>query len=214
MQRIRLPAVFALISAGVPWAMISPLIDDRNAVGQRVGLLQIMRRQQHRLAATDHPANLVPQHAPRFHVEPDRRLVQKNQIRIAANRQRKQHALPLPAREIAELAVAQFFQTRGGQHFRRAPSASRNTWKTGRCARARAAFPELAPLATWPRFSSGFQDSSGRRRKHALFPNWAGSNPSSSFTAVVLPAPFGPSKATTSPARTRKSTPRSARTLP
>ena len=48
---------------------------------------------------------------------PTRGLVQKKQIRIAANRQRKQHTLPLPAGEIAKLSIPQFLEPGGGQHF-------------------------------------------------------------------------------------------------
>ena len=108
MQRIRLPAVFALISDGVPCGNDFALIDDGDAVGERVGFLQVMGGEQDGLAAVDHSANFVPQHAARFHVETDRGLVEKKQVGIAANGQREQHALLLASGEIAEFAVANF----------------------------------------------------------------------------------------------------------
>ena len=60
------------------------------------------------LPRADQLANFIPRSAARFYIESHRGLVQKEQVRIAADGQRKQHALPLPAREIAEFAVAQF----------------------------------------------------------------------------------------------------------
>ena len=39
-------------------------------------------------------------------------------------------------------------------------------------------------------------------------PEWIGTRPAIALTRVDLPAPFGPSRTTSSPARTAKSTPR------
>src|SRR5437764_777339 len=46
-----------------------------------------------------------------FHIKSDSRLIEKKQVGIAANRQRKQYSLFLAARKHAKLAVAQIFQT-------------------------------------------------------------------------------------------------------
>ena len=94
------------------------MIDDGDAVGQRVGFLQVMSGEQNGFAAVDHAANFVPQHAARFYVEADGGFVEKKQVGIAADGEREQHALPLAAGEIAELAVAEFLETGGGQDFR------------------------------------------------------------------------------------------------
>src|SRR5258708_2339077 len=48
------------------------LIEDGDEFGGRVGLLEIMSCEQHSLAAVDHTANLIPQHAAGFDVETDR----------------------------------------------------------------------------------------------------------------------------------------------
>ena len=42
----------------------------------------------------------------------------------------------------------------------------------------------------------------------AAVPEWTGTSPAIALTKVDLPAPFGPSTTTNSPARTAKSTPR------
>src|SRR5215204_4201773 len=56
--------------------------------------------------------------------------------------------------------------------------------------------------------------SRGRRPKRRTSPLEAFLSPSMMAIAVVLPAPFGPSRATTSPASTRKSIPERARFSP
>ena len=58
---------------------------------------------------------------------------------------------------------------------------------TNRCARRRAAFPELVPLATWCRCVSGFQDSSDRRRKRALVPSSVASIPEATSRRSFYP---------------------------
>src|ERR1051325_4818130 len=72
------------------------LIDDSHTVGKRIRFLQIMGRQQNGFAALHQLPNFIPQHATRFHIQADRGFIQKKEIRIAADRKRKQHALLLP----------------------------------------------------------------------------------------------------------------------
>ena len=94
------------------------LTDHGHAIGKSIGLLQVVGGEQDSLAPFDHAANLVPEHAARFHIETHRRLVEKQQIGIAADGEREQYALFLPSRQVPELAVAQLLQTDGGQHSR------------------------------------------------------------------------------------------------
>ena len=73
-------------------------VDYGDAMRQRVSILQIMRGQQDAAAARHEAANAGPQSAARFHVEPDSRFVEKQNIGVAADGQRKEHALFLAAR--------------------------------------------------------------------------------------------------------------------
>src|SRR5437016_2995315 len=54
----------------------------------------------------------------RFYIESDCRFVEKQQVRVPADRESKQYALLLPARKISELAVAQVFESGDGQRLR------------------------------------------------------------------------------------------------
>ncbi len=92
------------------------LIDDCDAIRQRIRLFQIVRGEQYCLASLHQVANFIPERAPGFHIEPDRRLVEEKQIRIAADGERKQHALSLSAREVPKLAIDKLLEARGCQH--------------------------------------------------------------------------------------------------
>ena len=92
----------ALISAGVPFGDDRALLQHQDAIGQRVGFIQVMRGEQHGLAARDQQADLRPHQAARLHVQPDGRLVEKQQVGIAADGDAEQHALFLSAGELAE----------------------------------------------------------------------------------------------------------------
>ena len=89
----------------MPFGHDRALVEHQNAVGQRVGFVQVMRGEQHRLAARDQRPDLRPHQAPRFHVEADRWLVEKQQVRIAADGDAEQHALLLAAGKLAEGTV-------------------------------------------------------------------------------------------------------------
>src|SRR3954465_1707612 len=81
------------------------LIDDSHTIGKRIRFLQVMGRQQNSLAALHQLPDFIPQHATRFHIKADRGFIQEKQIRIAADRKRKQHALLLSPRQFSELTV-------------------------------------------------------------------------------------------------------------
>ena len=59
------------------------VIDDHDAAGQVIGLVQVLRRQQDVGAAFHHGADGVPQLDPAARVQPGRRLVQQQQPRGA-----------------------------------------------------------------------------------------------------------------------------------
>ena len=107
---MRRSAVRALISAGVPFGHHSPLMHDRDAVREGVGLLQVMRGEHGGASGRLQGADLPPQAAPRLDVEPRRRLVEEDQLRIAGQRQREHHALLLAAGQALEAAPAHLLQ--------------------------------------------------------------------------------------------------------
>src|ERR1700722_13340419 len=76
-----------------------------------------MSGQQNGLAAVDKSANLLPQRAPGFDVETNGGLVEKKQVRIAADGEGEQDALTLAAGKISELAVADFFEAGSREDF-------------------------------------------------------------------------------------------------
>src|ERR1700691_5108724 len=93
------------------------LIDDRDAVGESVGLLEVVRGEEDSFSAIDQAANFFPQGAAGLDIESDGGLIQKQEIGIAADRQGKQSSLSLTAGEVAELAITQFLQAGSSQHF-------------------------------------------------------------------------------------------------
>ena len=192
MQRIRLPAVFALISEGVPSRDDLALIDHGNAVGECVGLLQIMGGEQNGFAARDHSANFIPQHAARFHVEPDRGLIEKEQVRIAADCQGEQHALPLASGKIAELAIAAVSPGQRRPGLRRRHGLLVIGGEQIDVLADAQSFRNSSHLQHGARCASGFQDSWGRRRKRAPFPNSAASIPAATSRRWFCPRHWDP----------------------
>src|SRR5271154_759155 len=93
------------------------LIDYGDAVGESISLFQVMRGEENGFSTLDQAANFFPEGAAGLDIKTDGGLIEKQQVRIAADGQSKQRTLPLPAGKIAKLALAQFLQSRGGQYF-------------------------------------------------------------------------------------------------
>ena len=68
-----------------------------DAIGERLGLLQIMRGEQHRTAFGEQLADRRPQLLPRLDIHADRGLVQEQQLGPATQCQRELHPPLLPA---------------------------------------------------------------------------------------------------------------------
>ena len=66
-----------------PRATISPPVDDRDAVGQVLRLVHVVRGEEDRLAQRLQAADHLPGAAPRRRVEAGRRLVQEQQVGVA-----------------------------------------------------------------------------------------------------------------------------------
>ena len=94
----------------------APAVQEDDAVGERVRLLQVVGGEENGAAAGGARTDLRPERAPRLDVEPHGRLVEKEQVGIAAQSEGEEHPLALAARELAEQPVLQPLQAGGGEH--------------------------------------------------------------------------------------------------
>src|SRR5581483_774709 len=78
----------------------------RDAVGELLGLVEVVRRQQHRLAELAQRADHLPRGASRGRVEARRRLVEEHEVGVADERDAEVEAPLLTARERLDPRVA------------------------------------------------------------------------------------------------------------
>ena len=83
-----------------------PVVDDPDAVGEHVGLLEVLRREEDgdALLARE-PLDLGPERAAALRVEARRRLVEEQHARLVHEREREVEAALHAARVAADLAV-------------------------------------------------------------------------------------------------------------
>src|SRR3954452_15993485 len=74
-----------------------PLLDDRDAVAERLRLVEVVRRQEHRLSEVLQRAQDLPRRARRRRLEARRRLVEEDQLGVAHERKGEVEAAQLPA---------------------------------------------------------------------------------------------------------------------
>ncbi len=217
----RLAADDALEPVGRVVGDHAAVVDDRDLVGQRVGLLQVLRGQQHGRAVGDQAAHDAPHVLALGGVEAGRRLVEEDDRRAGRRGSR---------RGPGGGACRRSRCARGGRRRRRG-----RTSRAARCARAcasRRLRSSSAPISSrfWRPVSSSSTDAywpvrpiCSRTRAGSCATSWPAtkalpSSASSSVarmrTAVVLPAPLGPSTPCTVPGRTARSTPSSAWVFP
>ena len=99
-------ADLALQVGGRPLGDHAAVVDDRDAVGETVGLLEVLGREQHRRAAVDERLDRVPERDPAAEVEPRRRLVEEQDRRPRDERGGEVEAAAHPARVGADEAAA------------------------------------------------------------------------------------------------------------
>ncbi len=88
-------------SAGVPVATATPLVDDDDAVGQFLGLGQLVGGEHHRDAVAAQPVDQLPHHDSRVCIHARGRLVEEDQLGAADHRARQRQPLLLSARQPA-----------------------------------------------------------------------------------------------------------------
>jgi hypothetical protein len=91
------------------------VIDDRDRVGQGVGLLEVLGREQDRGAGPHPGADRVPQRQPAARVEAGGRLVEEEHPRSADQRARQVEAAPHAARVRLDDAIGGVDQLEGGE---------------------------------------------------------------------------------------------------
>ncbi len=82
------------------------VVDDRDALGELIGLLQVLRGQQHGRSVVVESSDLLPQRDPTHRVESGGRLVEEQDRRLVDQRQREVETAPHPARVGADSAIA------------------------------------------------------------------------------------------------------------
>src|SRR5689334_21645719 len=81
------------------------MVDDRDAIAEPLGLVHIVGREQDRAARGLELLDEVPDLAARLWIEPRRRLVEEEQIRVADDRAGDGQSLLLPAGQLTNPAV-------------------------------------------------------------------------------------------------------------
>ena len=100
------PWRFRFSSSGVPSTTIFPLRDDRDALGEPVGLLEVVRREEDRQAlGLGEPLDLDPHRRARLGVESCRRLVEEQHLRLVDETERDVESPLHPAGVAARLPV-------------------------------------------------------------------------------------------------------------
>ena len=206
----------AISACGVSSAMTLPVIDDRHAVAEHLGLVHVVRGQQDGAAVGAEAFEDVPQLPPRLRVEAGGRLVEEQQVGIAGQRARHRQPLLLPARQLADPAVPLALELDEPQqlgHVAAAPveRAEQPQRLLDRQLVGQLRFLQLdaEPL---PQLVLVASPSAGRALRTS--PASGASSPSRISMVVVLPAPFGPSRPKHSPRRTCSDSPSTATTSP
>src|SRR5262249_25650112 len=104
-----------------PFGNDAPIHQHRHPVRQRLRLFEIVRGQQHRTPLSHQSAHHTPQRLAGLDIEPRRRLIQKQQLRIPAHRQRKPPPTLLPTRQRPIRPPQQFLDPHHPGHFAEPP---------------------------------------------------------------------------------------------
>ncbi len=187
-------------------------------VRQRLHFVHVVRRQQHRRPRSRQQLDQLPRVTSTRWVQPRRRLVEEQELRVADDAQSDVETALLATRQVLDAVVRLLGQPDELNDLARPVAGSGSS--------PRCASTPGAPSSTAPRRVPGARRRSacaasaaccgrpGRRPASRPARRCASRNPSRISTVVVLPAPFGPSSANTSPFCTSKLTSRTATVSP
>ena len=178
------------------------VVDHRDAVGEPVGLVEVLGGEQHRGAVGDPPFDRLPEADAAARVEPGGRLVEEEDRRPRDQRRGEVEAAAHPARVGAHQAVGgvaevEALQQLGGAARAARPSAGGRGGRPSPGSRPRSGSRRRP--RTGRRGRSGCAAAAPRRSTSSpatrALPPSGGSSVVRMRTAVVLPAPFGPEQA-------------------
>ena len=196
------------------------VVDHRDRVGQAVGLVEVLRRQQHGRALGHQALDHLPQAQPAARVEAGRRLVEEQHRRLGDERGREVEPAPHAARvglrrPLGGVDEVEALEQLAAAGLRRAPAAAVQPPDHRQVLEAGQVFVDRRVLAREPDPLAQPRRRRGRRRvRRPRGPASGFSSVVRMRTSVVLPAPLGPSRPSTSPPATSRSTPASAWTSP
>ena len=193
--------ISAFSASGVPSATILPAVDDPDAIGEHVGLLEVLRGEEdgHAVLARQ-SRHLVPQVGAARGVQAGRRLVEEQHARVMDERERKIQPALHAAGVAADLAVGRVRQPDALEQLvaARAPLGLRHALQRRLQAHVVAAREQRVERGLLQRGA----DRSAHRRAlaedvvpgDAGRPAVGGSSVVSIRTVVDFPAPLGPRK--------------------
>ena len=216
-----LPPIWRLSSAGLPGRHRAAVVDDHDLAGEVVGLVEVLGRQQHVGPGLHERADRIPQLDPAARVKTGGRLVEQQQPRrpdeARAEVEPAAHAARVRAREpVGVLDQPELLEHGAGARLRGRGGSVRTGGRPSRGSRARSSPARSPRTARRARSPAAPRPDPWRRRgrRRSSVPESARSSVATVRTNVVLPAPFGPSTATTCPASAVRSRPSRATVLP
>src|SRR5271165_3634143 len=94
----------------------APVLHDRDTIGQRLGLVEVVGREDDRLAEIAQRADRPPRRPPRLGVEAGGGLVEEDQVGVADEREPEVEPPQLTARELAAAHVGLVLEPGQGEH--------------------------------------------------------------------------------------------------
>ena len=107
-------------------------VNDHDALGERVGLFQVMGGQHNRLASAGSRAHAGQEGAPRLDVHAHGGLIEEEHLGVAADRQREVEPLTLPARKPHDALVRDLLKPRQARTSARAAGTDSTSGTDGR----------------------------------------------------------------------------------
>ena len=122
-------------SSGVPWAMTRPRVDDRDVVGELLGLVHEVGGEDDRDAVRAQVPDELPGGPAGLRVEAGGRLVQEDQLGAADDGHRQGEPLLLAAGEPPVGRTAAAAEARAARSARPRPAGGRAAWRCGGASR-------------------------------------------------------------------------------